>query len=87
MKIDLNTCKKGDILISRHGATLEYIGKTPIGVYTYLDHVVRYIKDKDGKSFGENEYGTRTNDGFVYAMKRIPEIDHDIVEIIKTTKQ
>ena len=82
MKIDLNTCKKGDILISRHGATLEYVGKTPIKGLTYLDHVVRYVKDKNGKKYPNYDFGTRTNDGFVFAKNRVPEIDHDIVEII-----
>jgi len=28
--------------------------------------------------------GTRTNDGYVMKFNRKPEIDHDIVEIIKT---
>jgi hypothetical protein len=79
--VELNKCKKGDILISSQGAILEYVSPTPWEHYSYLDHVVRYVKDKDGNSFGENNYGTRTNDGFVYAKKRIPEIDHDIVEI------
>jgi hypothetical protein len=79
--VDLNKCKKGDVLISSQGAILEYVSPTPWEHYNYLDHVVRYVKDKDGNSFGENNYGTRTNDGFVYIKKRIPEIDHDIVEI------
>jgi hypothetical protein len=48
--------------------------------------VVRYIEDKDGKSFGEENYGTRTHDGFVFAKKRIPETDHDIIEIIKNVE-
>mgnify|MGYP006321124579 FL=1 len=38
--VDLSKCKKGDILISTHGAKLEYISKTPWKHYTYLDHVV-----------------------------------------------
>lgn len=82
-KIDLRTCKKGDILISSQGAKLEYVCPTPWGFYKYLDHVVRYIEDKDGNPMGEDNYGTRTHDGFVYAKKRIPETDHDIVKIIK----
>jgi hypothetical protein len=82
MKIDLNTCKQGDILISSHGAKLEYVAPTPYKYFTYLDHVVKYVEDKDGNSFGDDCYGTRTNDGFVFAKKRIPETDHDIVEII-----
>lgn len=81
--VDLSKCKKGDILISTHGAKLEYIAPTPWKQYTYLDHVVRYIKDSDGSSFGKNNYGTRTNDGFVFANNRDPELDHDIAKIIK----
>lgn len=79
--IDLSKCKKGDTLVSTHGAILEYISPTPWGEYTYLDHVVRYVQDKDGKEFPPNTYGTRTNDGFVFAKNRKPEVDHDIKEI------
>ena len=77
--VDLSTCKKGDMLISSHGAILEYISPTPWGSYKYLDHVVKYPSDE----FGDENYGTRTNDGFVYAKNRKPEIDHDIVEIVR----
>lgn len=80
-KIDLRNCKKGDKLISSHGAKLEYVSPTPWGPYIYLDHVVKYIQDRDGKSFGDECYGTRTHDGFVFAKNRMPS-DHDIVEII-----
>ena len=45
-KIDLSKCKKGDILISSHGAKLEYIGPTPEGPYTYLGHL--YIEGMRG---------------------------------------
>ena len=82
-KIDLRECKKGDILISSQGAVLEYISPTPWRHYTYLDHVVKYIKDKDGNSMGKENYGTRTHDGYVFAHNRIPETDHDIIKIIK----
>jgi hypothetical protein len=82
-KVDLRECKKGDILISSHGAKLEYIAPTPWSHFEYLDHVVRYIEDKYGESFGEENYGTRTHDGYVFTKKRIPETDHDIVQIIK----
>jgi hypothetical protein len=81
--VDLSKCKKGDILISSHGAKLEYISKTPYKHYTYLDHVVRYIEDEDGIPMGKDNYGTRTNDGFVFAHNRNPKTDHDIVEILK----
>lgn len=82
-KVNLNECKRGDRLISSHGALLEYVCPTPWKHLTYLDHVVKYIEDKHGNSFGDENYGTRTNDGFVYANNRIPETDHNIVEIIK----
>ena len=81
MAIDLSKCKKGDILISSHGFTLEYVAPTPWGIYTYLDHVVRYVKDAEGNPFQDELYGTRTNDGFAYKFKRL-ETDHDIVEVI-----
>ena len=72
MSVDLRNCKKGDILISSHGAKLIYL--RPTTDTEYLDHVVRYI----GEGLGE---GTRTHDGFVFAKNRIPETDHDIVKI------
>ena len=50
--------------------------------YTYLDHVVRYIEDVEGKSFGKENYGTRINDGFTFAKNRKPETDHDIAKIL-----
>lgn len=85
-KVDLRTCKKGDILIGSHGAKLKYICPTPWGSFTYLDHVVEYIEMKDGTkpkdAYGLNNYGTRTHDGFVFAHNRDPEIDEDIIEII-----
>lgn len=81
--VDLSNCEKGDILISSHGAKLEYVCPTPWKHYTYLDHVVRYVEDENGKKFSADNYGTRTNDGFVFAQNRIPETDHDIVQIIK----
>lgn len=80
--IDLSKCKAGDILISSQGAKLEYVAPTPWKHYTYLDHVVRYVEDVDGKSFAKDNYGTRTNDGFTFAMNRKSETDHDIMEII-----
>ena len=82
-KIDLRNCKRGDILISSHGAKLEYISPTPWKYYEYLDHVVKYIEDEHGKPYEEEMYGTRTHDGFVFKKNRMPEIDHDIVKIIK----
>jgi hypothetical protein len=80
-EIDLRNCQKGDILISSKGAVLEYVCPTPWQEYTYLDHVVRYIEDQYGGKFKKVNFGTRTNDGFVFAKNRIPETDHDIVKI------
>ncbi len=80
-KIDLRNCKHGDILISTQGVKLEYISPTPWNEISYLDHVVRYIEDENGNSFGRDNYGTRTHDGFVFQKNRIPETDHDIALI------
>lgn len=86
MKIDLRNCEKGDILISSHGAMLEYISPTPWQDYTYLDHVVKYVKRSDGSFFTEGNYGTRTHEGYVYKNSRNPEVDNDIIEIIKPSE-
>ena len=70
MVVDLNTCKAGDKLISSHGMELTYVKRLENSFY---DHAVSY---PDGSG------GTRTNDGYVFRLKRMPESDHDIVEII-----
>lgn len=85
MAVDLRTCKPGDRLRSSHGVILEYVSTTPWNFYTYLDHVVKYLYDAKGNPYQEDSYGTRTHDGYVFAKKRIPEIDEDIVEIIRDT--
>ena len=77
--IDLNECEKGDILISTHGAILEYEGKTED--WEYLPHRIKYISSEDPLK-PLSGYGTRTNDGFVFKNNRIPS-DHDISRIIK----
>ena len=77
MSVDLRNCEKGDILISSHGIKLRYV--RPTNDTEYLDHVVEYLD----KGLGN---GTRTHDGYVFKNNRIPETDHDIVEIIKTKK-
>jgi hypothetical protein len=79
-KIDLRTCKEGDILISSLGAKLKYI--RPTTEREYLDHYVQYLELPDGTK-PKNSFGTRTHDGFVFLKNRIPETDHDIVEIIR----
>jgi len=83
MKVDLSTCEPGDTLISSLGTILEDVAPTPWKQYMYMDHVVRYVKRPNGDDYNEDNYGTRTNDGFVFAKNRISETDHDIVKIIK----
>jgi hypothetical protein len=72
MTIDLNTCKTGDILISKHGEKLTYVKK--LKEEDYYDHEIMY---------SNGSLGTRINDGHVYrrVSSRLFE-DHDIVEII-----
>ena len=82
-KVDLRICKEGDTLVSSLGAVLEYVRPTPWKYYNYLDHVVRYVVDENGNPYKEENFGTRTHDGFVFAKNRKPETDHDIVEIIR----
>lgn len=79
-KVDLRNCVKGDILISALGAKLEYVSPTQNG--EYLEHTVRYLVDPNGKPYPKDCMGTRTNDGYVFRYNRIPETDHDIVEVI-----
>lgn len=78
-KVNLSRCVAGDILISALGAKLEYVSRTKNG--EYLEHKVRYLVDPDGKPYPKDCMGTRTNDGYVFRYNRIPETDHDIVEI------
>ncbi len=75
MKIDLNTCKKGDILISKQGVRMFYESKLNPEI-DYYDHKVKYEDENVG-------FGTRTNDGFVMRNEgsRL-ETDRDIIEII-----
>ena len=72
MEIDLRNCKEGDILISKHGTKLKYV--KPLPEEDYFDHEVSYEEKGRGN-------GTRTNEGWVFRKKRLPE-DEDIVEII-----
>jgi hypothetical protein len=76
--VDLRTCKPGDKLRSKHGMVLEYIGRTKYNdsYSSAYPHDVRY---PDGSR------GTRTNNGQVFCVNRLPE-DHDIVEIIPKRK-
>ena len=69
--VDLNKCKPGQKLLSKHGMILTYVCKLKDN---YYDHQVQYPN---------GSYGTRTNDGFTYKSlsSRLPS-DHDIVEIL-----
>ena len=75
-QVNLNECENGDLLISALGAELIYI--RPTTKDEYLDHVVEHL-DRD---LGTN-LSTRTNDGYLFQYARVPESDHDIIEIIK----
>ena len=72
--VDLRECEKGDILISALGSELIYVG--PLPESNYYDHEVKYTDPLKGN-------GTRTHDGYVMRHNRLPDIDHDIVQIIK----
>ena len=67
--VNLNTCKPGDKLKSKHGKILTYIRKLPSFDFP---HEVQ---------FPDGGYGSRTDDGFVYRKNRLPE-DDDIIEIL-----
>jgi hypothetical protein len=70
--VDLRTCKKGDILITKYGLKLKYI--RPLPENYYYDHEVEYPEPNRGN-------GTRTHDGHVFRKNRM-ESDEDIVKII-----
>lgn len=72
LPVDLRTCKRGDILISKHGTRLTYIGLASEG--SYFEHEVAYPSPLLG-------HGTRTHNGQVFRNNR-EEADEDIVEII-----
>ena len=70
--VDLRNCKKGDILISKHGTRLTYVGLSPS--WYGFEHEVEYLEPPKGR-------GTRTHNGQVFRNCR-EEVDEDIVEII-----
>lgn len=83
-KIDLRTCKPGDILIGKNGYRLEYISPTPWEDHIYADHVVKFIRDPEGMPCGKDCYGTRTHDGFVMKNPKVRKaFDIDIINIIR----
>jgi hypothetical protein len=67
--IDLNKCKPGQKLKSKHGMILTYVRKDDDLIFP---HLVQYPN---------GAMGARTDDGQVSAKKKLPE-DHDIVEIL-----
>lgn len=79
MKVDLRNCKKGDILISKHGAILEYLA--PLPEEHYYDHSVKYLWLDGVLNEGQLGNGTRNDDGSVFKSKRL-DTDHDIVAVI-----
>jgi hypothetical protein len=81
-QVDLRNCKPGDRLRGRQGSILTYVGPTPQGGPTNLAHVVQYVTRPDGTSYPPPSYGTRTDDGYVYMLRRMPDIDEDIVEVL-----
>jgi len=72
MVVDLRKCKAGDVLVSKSGKRLTYIGPTDKDHYN--DHYVKY----SDKNLG---FGTRTHDGFVFRKNRRDD-DEDIIEVI-----
>ena len=78
-KVDLSQCKKGDILISKHGAILRYLEPLNPEI-DYYDHRVEYLFIF-GEEVSKGNRGTRNNDGTTYKNKRL-ETDHDIVSVI-----
>lgn len=69
--IDLNDCKPGDKLKTKHGKIVTYIRKVEGAHYP---HDVEY---------DNGATGSRTDDGHVFHHHRLSE-DEDIIEIIKT---
>lgn len=72
--IDLRKCKKGDILISQHGAAFVYVEYVK---GDYFPHIIKNIGALDSEG-----YCSRLDNGRVFKNKSLPE-DHDIVRVIK----
>jgi len=71
-KVDLNKCKRGDKLRSKHGMILTYLERMGEDRSSQFPHLVEY---PDGS------HGTRTDEGWTYRHRPLPT-DHDIVEIL-----
>lgn len=78
-KVNLRNCKKGDILISKHGAILEYVEQLPED--NYFDVRVKYLFINGETNNGKLGEGTRTFEGETFRKKKL-ETDHDIVAVI-----
>lgn len=70
--VDLNTCKPGDMLLTKQLSVVEYVRKLPVG--SFYDHEIRYLDGQRGN-------GTRTNNGQVFWKNRLPT-DEDIIAIL-----
>jgi hypothetical protein len=79
MKVDLRNCEQGDILISKHGAILEYL--EPLPKENYYDHSVKYLWLDGELNEGQFGNGTRTDEGFVFRNNRL-DTDHAIIAVI-----
>lgn len=73
-KISLNKCKKGDVLISKHGKAFIYSHYDKSRPYP---HVIFDALDEKMES-------TRITSGHVFKNNRL-ETDHDIVKIISVS--
>ena len=72
--INLNLCKPGDKLLTKHGLIVTYLGKD--GTFSY-PHLIKY--PSHAPYFGSE--GTRLDNGQVFEKNRLPE-DEDIVQIL-----
>lgn len=73
--MNMNQCKKGDLLISSHGTVFKYIGKDTSNICREMyPHEIMNNKTK--------ARCTRTDDGFVFKFKRHPD-DEDIIDFLR----
>lgn len=78
---DMNQCKPGDFVISKLGALFEYVGKWPQdqeNIPKFMHSTLETFPHLLKVPYSQKNYVTRTDEGFVYSNKRLPE-DHDIV--------
>lgn len=78
--IDLNACRPGQKLKSKHGLILTYVRKNDDASSSFFPHIVKY---PNKAPYGPNSMGSRTDDGYVMSNpgSRL-DTDHDIVEIL-----